>query len=216
MHIAVALADPSFLAAIVIARDIHTTETPPALAAEVQAAVAARAAGEPAPAHRDAVRALLRRGGYKPSGRGKPASEYLAQAAREGRFPSINNLVDANNLLSLEALLPVSLLDLAPFGGAGEVRYGRAGERYVFNAAGHELDLAGLLCVCGAGGAPLGTPVKDSMAGKVKPDTRDVLGLVWGAREVAPPERMRALGERFAGLLTAYAGARAVEAHLIP
>src|SRR3712207_7695492 len=46
---------------------------------------------------------LLRNGGFRPSGRNKPASEYLAQAAREGRFPRINNLVDVNNLVSLRS-----------------------------------------------------------------------------------------------------------------
>src|SRR4051812_32854911 len=46
---------------------------------------------------RGAVRALLRHGGYKPSGRGKPASEYLQAAMAEARFPSINPLVDVCN-----------------------------------------------------------------------------------------------------------------------
>src|SRR5579864_1122080 len=32
---------------------------------------------------RDAVRALLRHGGFKPTGRSKPASEYLLKAVRD-------------------------------------------------------------------------------------------------------------------------------------
>ena len=35
---------------------------------------------------RSAVRDMLRHGGYKPTGRGKPASEYLVRAANEDRF----------------------------------------------------------------------------------------------------------------------------------
>jgi len=93
------------------------------------------------------VRGLLRRGGFKPSGRNKPASEYLAQAAREGRFPRINNLVDVNNLISLESGLPISLLDLAAVGERAEIRYGAPGEKYVFNSGGQEIELAGLICV---------------------------------------------------------------------
>src|SRR5262249_26113317 len=43
----------------------------------------------PAPFHsddnvRELVRALLRHGGFKPTGRSKPASEYLLRAAGEG------------------------------------------------------------------------------------------------------------------------------------
>ena len=41
-----------------------------------------------------AVRAMLRHAGYKPSGRGKPASEYLRGAAQEGRLGAINLAVD--------------------------------------------------------------------------------------------------------------------------
>jgi hypothetical protein len=36
------------------------------------------------------VRDLLRHGGYKPTGRGKPSSEYLLGAAAEGGMPAIN------------------------------------------------------------------------------------------------------------------------------
>ena len=52
-----------------------------------------------APLHSDdavraAVRELLRSGGFKPTGRSKPASEYLLKAAAEG-LASINAAVDA-------------------------------------------------------------------------------------------------------------------------
>ena len=36
------------------------------------------------------VRDLLRHGGFKPAGRSKPASEYLAAAFAEDRFPRIS------------------------------------------------------------------------------------------------------------------------------
>ncbi len=216
MEIELAARGIGFVGGVVVARGVRVAETPPALADEVRALVAARAAADFPPAEvKDAVRALLRAGGYKPSGRGKPASEYLAQAAREGRFPSINNLVDANNLLSLESGLPVSLLDLAAFDGRAVVRHGGDGESYVFNAAGQVLDLRGLLCVCRGDGAPLGTPVKDSMAGKLKPETVDVLGVIYGARAIAPPARMAELAARFAALLGAHAGAASVETQVV-
>ena len=71
----------------------------------------------PAPLMRDeaarqAVRDLLRHGGYKPTGRGKPASEYLVRAADEGVLSSINAAVDACNAVSLHSGLPISVVDL--------------------------------------------------------------------------------------------------------
>src|SRR5437870_5965210 len=61
---------------------------------------------------REAVRALLRHGGFKPTGRSKPASEYLLNAARDGRLTPINLAVDVCNAVSLHSGLPVSVVDL--------------------------------------------------------------------------------------------------------
>src|SRR4051812_6393744 len=61
---------------------------------------------------REAVRALLRHGGFKPTGRSKPASEYLIKAAGEGTLASINLAVDACNAVSLHSGLPISVVDL--------------------------------------------------------------------------------------------------------
>src|SRR5690349_6711452 len=61
---------------------------------------------------RAAVRDLLRHGGYKPTGRGKPASEYLLRAVSEGALGSINPAVDACNVASLHSGLPISVVDL--------------------------------------------------------------------------------------------------------
>ncbi|CAN5296977.1 hypothetical protein BH20GEM2_BH20GEM2_01480 [soil metagenome] len=74
-------------------------------------------ADAPAPLQREesgrtAVRDLLRWGGYKPTGRGKPASEYLVRAAGEGTLGSINLAVDACNVVSLHSALPISVVDL--------------------------------------------------------------------------------------------------------
>src|SRR5207248_8363260 len=57
---------------------------------------------------REAVRQLLRHGGFKPTGRSKPASEYLLKAVAEGRLASINLAVDACNVVSLHSGLPIS------------------------------------------------------------------------------------------------------------
>jgi DNA/RNA-binding domain of Phe-tRNA-synthetase-like protein len=180
-----ALADAGLRAGVVAARGVAVTPADAGLAAELDRAVA-RAAGAGEAPLKGAVREMLRRGGYKPAGRGKPASEYLAQAASEGRFPRINNLVDVNNLVSLATGLPISLLDLARTTERVTLRLGAAGESYVFNAAGQTIDLAGLIVACRreADGAtvPLGNPVKDAMAGKITETTRDVAFCVYAPR----------------------------------
>src|SRR5262249_39126821 len=61
---------------------------------------------------REAVRQLLRQGGFKPTGRSKPASEYLLKATAEGRLGPINVAVDACNVASLHSGLPISVVDL--------------------------------------------------------------------------------------------------------
>lgn len=210
------------LVCLVLAEGCAVATTPPALVAELEALAARRAAEDFPPADvKDAVRGMLRAGGYKPAGRQKPASEYLAQAAREGRFPVINGPVDCNNLLSLETGLPISLLDLRAFGDASgggaadvgaTVRICGAGEAYVFNASGHEMDLEGLLCVCDAAGRPLGNPVKDSMAGKLRDDSVDLAGFIYAPASLYSRDALMAVGKRFAELLAAHAGARSAVA----
>src|SRR5687768_15672382 len=54
--------------------------------------VTGMAGGEP---RREAVRKMLRAGGFKPAGRNKPAQEYLLRTVTEnGSLPSILNAVD--------------------------------------------------------------------------------------------------------------------------
>jgi len=210
--------DRSFAAGIVLAEGVRQAPAP-GLTSLIDALVARRAGEDfPPAAVKDAIRGLLKRGGFKPSGRNKPASEYLAQAAREGRFPRINNLVDVNNLLSLESGLPISLLDLRAFAGQSWLRYGRAGESYVFNNAGQEIDLEGLICVCGGDGAdgvPLGNAVKDSMAGKLKDDTEAVIGVIYAALDCDPGRELAALAERFGALLKQFCGASDVKTRVL-
>jgi DNA/RNA-binding domain of Phe-tRNA-synthetase-like protein len=134
---------------------------------------------------RAAVRDLLRHGGYRPTGRGKPSSEYLLRAAGEGTLGSINLLVDACNAVSLHSGLPISVIDLdrarAPF----RVGLAPEGASYVFNPAGQAIDLAGLLCLFDAEG-PCANAVKDAQRTKTSAGTRRALALVWGLAADAP------------------------------
>lgn len=154
---------------------------------------------------RDAVRRMLRYGRYKPSGRGKPASEFLLQAAVAGAFPRVHGAVDANNAISLESGLPGSIFDADLTGPRLLLRRGQAGETYVFNPAGQSIDLEDLLVVCRETAGewiPCGNPVKDSMTTKIRAETRRVVAVLY-----VPPslgvDVARRWAERFAERLAA-------------
>jgi DNA/RNA-binding domain of Phe-tRNA-synthetase-like protein len=130
---------------------------------------------------RQQLRTVLRHGGYKPTGRGKPASEYLIRAAAEGRLATINAAVDVCNAVSLHSGLPVSLVDRARTEPPLRIAVVADDVRYVFNAAGQEIRVQGLVCLCDRLG-PCANGVKDSERCKTRDDTRRTLSVVWGAR----------------------------------
>jgi DNA/RNA-binding domain of Phe-tRNA-synthetase-like protein len=139
----------------------------------------------PAPFHsddavRETIRQLLRQGGFRPTGRSKPASEYLIKAVAEGRLTSINLAVDVCNIVSLHSGLPISVVDLDRARPPFRVGIAPAGARYVFNAAGQEIDVQGLLVLFDAEG-PCANAVKDAQRTKTGPETRRTLSLIWGS-----------------------------------
>ena len=188
------------------------TEDPhPALAEVVERVQAAGEEFVPAEMRRR-VRGMLRYGKYKPSGRSKPASEFLLRAALGGTFPRVNGPVDVNNLVSLESGLPGSIFDSTLSGRVLRLRRGRPGESYVFNPSGQSIDLADLLLVCretDEGWTPCGNPVKDSMATKIRSETRDVVAVLYAPADEPEPSVER-WATRFADLLEDHCGARAV------
>jgi DNA/RNA-binding domain of Phe-tRNA-synthetase-like protein len=149
----------------------------------------------PGQAEVDAVRALLRHGGFRPSGRSKPCSEYIRAAARDGRFPRINAMVDLTNAAALHGALPVSTVDPDRLAEPLSVGIAPPGSRYVFNASGQEIDLGGLLCLFDAAG-PAANAVKDAQRAKTTPDTTATLTLIWGT--TAMPGRAEALARGMA------------------
>ena len=144
------------------------------------------------------VRDLLRHGGYKPTGRGKPASEYLVRAAGEGTLGSINAAVDACNAVSLHSGLPISVVDLARAQRPLRIGVANPGESYVFNASGQSIDVGGLLCLFDAEG-PCANAVKDAQRTKTDAQTRETLSVLWGTR--ALPGRSEAAFAWYRALL---------------
>jgi DNA/RNA-binding domain of Phe-tRNA-synthetase-like protein len=129
---------------------------------------------------RTTMRDVLRHGGYKPTGRGKPASEYLIRAATDGTLRPINTAVDACNVASLHSGFPISVVDLDRARPPFRIAVAGRGDRYVFNAAGQEIDLDGLVSLFDADG-PCANAVKDAQRTKTGDATTRTLSVVWGA-----------------------------------
>ena len=150
---------------------------------------------------RAAVRDLLRHGGFKPTGRSKPASEYLIKAASQQALSSVNVAVDACNAVSLHSGLPISVVDLDLTREPLRVGVAPQESSYVFNQSGQTIDVGGLLCLFDAEG-PCANAVKDSQRTKTSPQTRRTLSLIWGTNEL--PVRMKETETWYHELLKAH------------
>ncbi len=169
--------------------------SPPALLALLDAAA-------PAPLSssdevRQKIRALLKAGGFKPTGRSKPASEYLLAAAP---LRSINLAVDAGNAVSLHSGLPISVVDLDRVRPPLSVDLAAPGTSYVFNPSGQVIDVGKLICLIDAEG-PCANAVKDAQRSKTDGETRRTLSLLWSSREL--PKRGEAACRWYRDLLAA-------------
>lgn len=217
--------DPSLapcpvLAALVWAEGIEPprpTQAPPPFLVEILAEVAAHGEGFISDEQRRRVRGMLRHGKYQPSGRGRPASEFLLRAALAGTFPLVNGPVDVNNALSLASGLPGSIFDAGKTGPRLRLRRGASEESYVFNPSGQTIALRDLLVVCRlADGqwSPCGNPVKDAMATKVNEAARSIIAVLY-APAGEPLQAVAGWAARYAALLSTHCGARAVGSEVI-
>jgi DNA/RNA-binding domain of Phe-tRNA-synthetase-like protein len=169
---------------------------------------------------RTAVRDVLRTGGFKPAGRNKPAQEYLLRAVKQdGSLPAISNAVELINMISLQAGLPISLVSLDRVGRALSLRFGRPDEAFVFNQAGQELALDGLICLCAdAEGEsdPVGSPVKDSMKAKVDATDHHLLACIYGSQKAISLGELRDWAEQLGDGFTRFCRASGYRLTLLP
>lgn len=157
---------------------------------------------------RTQVRDIFRNGSYKPTGRGKPASEYVLRTAMEGTFPRINALVDICNVLSLLSLYPISIWDIQKAPSSNFVfRLGEAEESYVFNSAGQPIELKDLIVGCSVlpdgSSIPLVNAIKDSMGTKTDESTLDVAVAIYAPQLEGVALSLEATCEKFKRWLSA-------------
>ncbi len=154
------------------------------------------------------IRSLLKTFGFHPSGRSRPASEYLFKdLTNRGGFNYINNIVDINNHISLKYKLPISVFDLDKSGFELCLRVGGDSEEYVFNKEGQILSLKKLLLVAKTGAEAIGTPVKDSQATKVFESTNKIAFFVYTSSNITSKEEMNKILDEIAKYLQQEANA---------
>ncbi len=117
-----------------------------------------------------AVRRLFRQAGCDPT-RWRPSSEALARRVLKGEdLPAISPLVDINNCLSLELLVPACVLAAGTVQGTVTLRAGQAGEAMLSLRG--PVSLEGKPVLADELG-PFSTPITDSQRVKVGADTRE-------------------------------------------
>jgi DNA/RNA-binding domain of Phe-tRNA-synthetase-like protein len=159
------------------------------------------------------IRSLLKTTGFHPSGRSRPASEFLLKDLQNRRqFNFINNIVDINNHLSLLSHLPISAMDLDKSGSELCIRVGLDDENYVFNREGQILSLKKLMVVArhGSDRSAIGSPVKDSQATKLFTESKNAVIIIYTSANITPENELNKLIQQFSRLLQEECGAKKV------
>ncbi len=156
-----------------------------------------------------AYRRLYWRIGVDPT-KTRPAGEALARRLLRGRrIPSINNVVDAGNIVSAMLLVPIGIYDLNRFEPPARITLSKGGERFR-PIGGEEEELRpGIPVMLDSRGVVMHLyPHRDSIETCVRDDTRDVLVVAAGVEGV-PPERVEKAARDTVALIQRYAGGEA-------
>lgn len=153
------------------------------------------------------VRSILRNFGFHPSGRNRPASEFLVKdVTNRGGFNFINNVVDINNHISLKTFLPISVLDLDVTGHDLAIRLGMQDENYVFNKVGQTLSLKNLVVIASRyeGIKAFGSPIKDSQESKIFEKTKNIMVCIYTSANLTPIGELEKYLDNFAKKMVKY------------
>lgn len=134
-----------------------------------------------------AIRRLFRAAGCDPT-RYRPSSESLLRRVLKGEdLPPIHPLVDLNNCLSLDLLVPCSMMSEGTFTPPVTVRAGRPGESYESHRGPFHLEGKPLLADAEG---PCAAAVTDSQRVKVRDETRAAWLAAWLPAGGVAPERV--------------------------
>jgi len=136
-----------------------------------------------------AVRKLFRAAGCDPT-RYRPSSEALLRRILKGEdLPAIHPLVDLNNCLSVELLVPCCIVQEGSVTPPLILRAGRPGETY--ESLRGPFNLEGKPLLADAAG-PFSTPITDSQRGKVNERTTRAWLAIYLPAGVVEPTKARA------------------------
>ena len=154
------------------------------------------------------VRCLFKSSGIDPS-RYRPSGEALVRRIlKEQDLYYINNIVDINNICSIESLFPLGAYDCEHIVDDVNTRLGECNEHYL--GIGKEINIAGKLVSVDSQGA-FGSPIADSDRTKITESTREVLVLLYAPGSTDDSVMADTLS-RFADLASEHAGAHKVDA----
>jgi DNA/RNA-binding domain of Phe-tRNA-synthetase-like protein len=151
------------------------------------------------------------RGAYKALGKDpscyRGSAEALLRRVLSGKgLYQVNNVVDVNNLVSLESFQPLGSYDLDRLSGSIELRIGSSGETY--KGISKEVINIESLPVFADEHGPFGSPTSDSERTMIREETRSALMVLFSFMGGAGVEPRMARAEE---LLRRYAAAQTVE-----
>ena len=153
------------------------------------------------------VRRMFKSSGIDPS-RYRPSGEALVRRIlKKQDLHYINNIVDINNICSIESLFPLGAYDCEYIVGGVITRLGEGDESYT--AIGKEINIAGKLVSADSQGA-FGSPVADSNRTRITKRTREFLVLIYAPGSIDDSVVADTLG-RFCDLASEHAGARKLD-----
>jgi len=151
------------------------------------------------------ARRTYRQLGKDPS-RYRGSAEALFRRLQSGRgLYQVNNIVDINNLVSLESRHPVGVYDTANVAGRVTFRVGEPSEAYQ-GIGKASVNLEGLPVFCDDRG-PFGSPTSDSQRAMITPETSHVRLVIIA---FSGPDQLDLALEQAGGWLTKYAAAEHV------
>lgn len=160
----------------------------------------------PIAAMRTAYKAL----GKDPS-RYRGSAEALLRRVLSGKgLYRVNNVVDINNLVSLQSLLPAGSYDLGNVSPPIELRIGAAGESYK-GIGKDEINIENLPVFADVKG-PFGSPTSDSERAMIRLESSNVVMVIFS---FAGPHDLERWTKAASDLLQRYAGAQEIETTLV-